>query len=458
MLTSNIVVQEPSLRRPRIEMRYNRVDEISSAAIIDDSLGREMDSRLREIIEKRALTALFQPIVDLGLGGIGGYEGLIRGPSDSPLHSPVQLFRAAELCNRSVEVEHLCRRVTLESFAKLGLPGDLFLNVSPECLIQPQARYGETLNIVHELGIDPQRVVIELTEQQPTYDYDLLRDAVRHYRSMGFRIAIDDLGEGFSSLRLWSELLPEFVKIDMHFIQGCNNDPVKMQFLRSIREIARESGSKVIAEGVETLQELSCVRDIGIPLAQGYYFARPAVVPPLALTVEAAAGFHRHAMAAKSRVSTAAMLMSPIAPVLPSTLIEKVFAIFEREPGLQSLPVVADGVPLGIIGRYALSSHLARPYSREIFGRKLCKLVMNRGPLLIEASTSLQDLGRIISDAAPHHLADGFIIVENGVYQGIGTGQDLMREITRMQIQAPEQANALTGLPGNSLFVERRER
>ena len=168
-------------------------------------------------------------------GKIIGYEGLIRGPSDSPLHSPLSLFKAAGQCGLSLELEQLCRQVTLETFVRLKLAGKLFLNVSPECLLQPHFKGGETLGYMRSLGLSPHHVVIELTENQPTYDYPLLLEAVRHYRAMGLEIAIDDLGEGFSSLRLWSELRPEYVKIDRHFIQNINQDPVKLQFVRSIR-------------------------------------------------------------------------------------------------------------------------------------------------------------------------------------------------------------------------------
>ena len=93
------------------------------------------------------------------------------------------------------------------------------------------------------------RVIIELTESHPVYDYHQLKEAVTHCRRLGFQIAIDDLGEGFSSLRLWSEVRPDFVKIDMHFIQEIQLDPMKRQFVRSIQEIAQQSGCKVIAEG-----------------------------------------------------------------------------------------------------------------------------------------------------------------------------------------------------------------
>lgn len=449
----NIPTVVPPPSRPRIEMHFSRGDEIrvrdvrigQPAAPASDT---ELEFRLDEIVEKRALGALFQPIVDLERGVITGYEGLIRGPSNSPLHSPLQLFRAAERCGRTVEIEHLCRHVTLESFARLGLAGDLFLNVSPECLLRHDARYGETLEVMRRVGIDPHRVVIELTEHQPAYDYELLRDAARHYRSMGFRIAIDDLGEGFSSLRLWSELRPEFVKIDMHFIQGCDADPVKKQFLRSIQEIARNSGSQVIAEGVETACELRCVRDIGIARGQGYFFARPAAQPAAQLGSEAARAF-ASPTAGRGNGPSAAILLRQVTPIAASANIEEAYAVFEREPELQSLPVVEAGKPLGIIGRNTLVDRLARPFRRELFGRKPCHFFMNPRPLLIEQDTPLQDLGRIVAEADAHHLADGFLIVEQGRYRGIGTGQDLMREITRMQIQAAQHANALTGLPGN---------
>jgi diguanylate cyclase (GGDEF)-like protein len=412
----------------------------------------EMDRRLHEILEKRTLSALFQPIVDMKSGEICGYEGLIRGPSNSPLHAPLQLFRAAALCHRTAAVEHLCRRVTLECFARQALTGDLFLNVSPECLLQPAARYGETQEVLDLLAIDPKHVVIELTEQQPAYDYDLLREAVQFYRSMGFRIAIDDLGEGSSSLRLWSELRPEFVKIDMHFIQGCDNDPIKKQFLQSIQEIALKSGSQIIAEGIETVCELNCVRDIGIARGQGYFLARPATLPPRELGGEAAILFARHTLAkshSQRQMPTAARLLRQVMPIPSTAIIEEAYLRFDSEPELQSLPVVDGVTPVGIIGRYALIDRLARPFRRELFGRKPCHTFMNERPLLVEIDTTLQDLGHMVGAADSQQLADGFIIVEKAQYRGTGTGQDLMREITQLQIQAARHANSLTGLPGN---------
>lgn len=415
---------------------------------------------LHEVVEKRLLSALFQPVVNLADGRIHGFEGLIRGPSDSPLHAPVSLFRAAALNRLEVEVEHLCRQVVLERFAELGLPGRLFLNVSPECLIRRDAKNGETLACVARLGLDPEQVIIELTESQPTYDYQVLRQAAEHYRGMGFTIAMDDLGEGFSSLRLWSELRPEYVKIDMHFVQGIHNDPVKLQFVRSIQEIAGKSGCQVIAEGIETQAELVAIRDIGIAFGQGYHIARPNPAPTLTLPAEVTktlSGGARRELAGNCAVC-AAKLLRKVAPVAPDTPSEVVYEIFNTDAQLHALPVVKDGKPVGLINRYKLIDGFARPFRRELYGKKPCARFMDPAPLVVEHDLGIQELSNLIVEGEKHHLSDGFLITEEGRYLGMGTGHDLMREITEMQINAARYANPLTLLPGNVPIDERIER
>ena len=121
----------------------------------------------------------------------------------------------------------MCCQVTLEAFVQQELMEKLFLNVNPECLLDTNFKNGETLDYIRSFGLEPHRVVIELTENQAIYDYSLLLEAVRHYRTMGLEIAINDLGEVFPRLGLWFELRPEYVKIDQDFIQNINQDPLQ---------------------------------------------------------------------------------------------------------------------------------------------------------------------------------------------------------------------------------------
>ncbi|WP_371875029.1 GGDEF domain-containing protein [Duganella vulcania] len=421
-------------------------------------------AHLFDILVRRQLSALFQPIIHMQSGEIIAYEGLIRGPSDSPLHAPMNLFKVARANGLTVEVEHLCRHVVLERFAELGLPGKLFLNVSPECLLQRDARHGETLEYIHQIGINPDRVIIELTENQPTYDYELMRDAVLHYRNMGFQIAIDDLGEGFSSLRLWSELRPEYVKIDMHFIQGINHDPVKLQFVRSIQEIADKSDTLVIAEGIETQAELLVLRDVGVAFGQGYHLGRPHAQPARTAPAEVVKALARHGVAvypqrgAEKHGASISKLLHQVDAVPSSLSNNEVYEIFVRQPKLLIIPVVDDGLPLGLISRFDMIDHFARPYQRELYGKKSCKQFMDSQALIADKDTSLQDLSFRMAQADAHQLFNGFIITDQGRYLGMGTGHDLMREITQMQITAARYANPLTQLPGNVPINEHIDR
>lgn len=421
-------------------------------------------AHLLDILARRRLTALFQPLIRTQTGEIIGYEGLIRGPSDSPLHAPMKLFGAARDHGLALEVEYLCRRVVLERFAELQLPGKLFLNVSPECLLPRRGGEGETLGCIRQLGLQPDRVIIELTENQPTYDYERMREAVLHYRARGFEIAIDDLGEGFSSLRLWSELRPEYVKIDMHFIQGINQDPVKLQFVRSIQEIAEESQTLVIAEGIEQGAELMVLRDLGVAFAQGYHLGRPQADPVRQMPAEVLGALARGGVAVypqrgveKTAVSIV-KLLHHVDAVSTAVTNNEVYQRFEADRALMIIPVVDDGVPLGLISRFVMIDHFARPYERELYGRKSCRQFMDARPLVADKGTSLQDLSYRMAASAAHHLFNGFIITDGGRYLGMGTGHDLMREITQLQIHAARYANPLTGLPGNVPINEHIDR
>lgn len=411
---------------------------------------------LHDILQHRKLTALFQPLLDMNSGEFIGYEGLIRGPANSPLHSPANLFGNALQQGLSLELEMLCRQIVLETFSRLNLPGNLFLNVSPEALTHPSFKNGQTLEFMAQLNLSPERVIIEITENQPTYDFVAMRSALLHYRAMGFKIALDDLGEGFSSLRLWSELRPEFIKIDMHFVQGVDTDPIKQQFLKSIQQIALSCGTIVIAEGVETEAELQMVKNIGIAVGQGYFIARPSPTPPLlassdtnrVLNSASLDAFPKLEFSAPTR-EIAQKLLTYIEPVRPTTENDDILERFCAETALRTIPVVDNGIPVGIINRANFLDIFSRPFQRELHGKKSCSHFMQPAPLLVDKDMPIEELSHFLSHAEEDHFSGGFIITEQGRYLGISSGQSLLRELTKMQIAAARYANPLTLLPGN---------
>lgn len=408
--------------------------------------------KLQDILDNKRLNAVFQPIIDMSTSEIIGHEGLIRGPADSPLHSPLKLFNTARNYGKVAELEYLARREVLQSFFNLGSAGKVFLNISPDVLMSKDSRVGETLKYISEIGLMPQQVVIELTENAATTDYDLLRDATHYYRAMGFEIAIDDLGEGFSGLRMWSELRPNYVKIDQHFIQGINHDPLKLQFVRSIQEIAKKSGARIIAEGIETEQELLTIRDVGIAFGQGYHIARPQhqtmAAAPLHIKQALSSKTERLGATLNHRVTveTLTRLVPSLSPDLPNDMVLKQFELY---PEINAMPVVNNGLPIGVIGRHYITSLFSKRYYRELYGKSPCEMMMDHRPVIVEKSASLHDISELILQSDHHYLSIGFIVTEHGQYVGMGSGHDLLRLFTQMQLSAARYANPLTLLPGN---------
>lgn len=403
---------------------------------------------LDAVLAARDLHVLFQPVICCREIGILGYEALIRGPADSVLHSPIDLFDRARQTNRLVELDLLCRQRAVERFAQLGLTGKLFLNVTPEVVTHSDFPTGETLRYLTAAGVDPRNVVIELTEHYPIRDYDVMRKAVEHYRAMGFSVAIDDLGAGHSSLRLWSELRPDFVKIDRHFVQDVGQESGKREFIRPLLSMAARLNTQVIAEGVETLEEYRCLSSLGVTLMQGYYFARPLPLPPREVT--AALLVDDGITSAQSEFHEAAASLVKSAPsVDPATSAADVAALFQDTPALRSVAVVTDGRPVGIVRRADLMNLFATHYGRALYSKRAIAALAAE-PLIAEADLSLENLSTRITGTDAYAADDDFIVVDSERrYLGIGTLMDLLRRITELRVRSARYSNPLSGLPGN---------
>jgi diguanylate cyclase (GGDEF)-like protein len=409
----------------------------------------EQLSALGTILAQGGLHSLFQPIVSLSERRILGYEALSRGPSNSVLHSPINLFAAARHAGRLSELEMACRTNACRAFSEQKLDAKLFLNVSPESLLEPMHQSGRTLELLQHYGIAPSQVVIELTEQTPTDDFQLLHTALHHYRAMGFSIALDDLGAGYSSLRLWSELRPDYVKIDRHFIDGIHQDALKREFVGSILQIARASRAEVIAEGIELVEELAVLSDMGVDLVQGYLLCRPQETPPRdARNLLPRMGSNTPTLTEEGRDLSDLLTEQPAVP--SDTPTAKVLEAFRLQANLNSLAVLdAHQRPCGIVHRHSLSDALLKPFATELYARKPISRLMSDDFLAVERSQSLQQVSRLITSRARQRIEEDFIITQNGRYLGLGRVIDVLKLITELKIQQARYANPLTLLPGN---------
>ncbi len=424
----------------------------------------DMQSVLLDVIELRKVTTLYQPIVNLHDGRVHGYEALSRGPSNNSLHSPIIMLRAADHFNLAAEVERLCVENAVRDFVKRRLAGKLFVNIRPGRLFDPFFQAGTLVDFLGRYGLGAGRMVLEITESDPVFEYAPLVKAAESLRASGIEIAMDDLGEGFSSLRLWSELKPGYVKIDKHFVSGLNQDPVKLQFVRSLQHIAENSQTLIIAEGIEMASELAVIKDLGIAFGQGYLIGRPAARPSSVPSAEAAQCLARSVISVfpsdgMSRLQFDARRVLIEAPSVDmNTSSERVLEILQEHESLHAVAVVNGDIPLGMISRPVMFDRFTRYYARELFGRKSCTLFMDSSPLVVDIGTLISELSELVVRKGKQAFSDGFIITENGRYRGLGSGYDLMREITEIQVVAARYASPLTLLPGNVPIHEHTDR
>ncbi len=401
---------------------------------------------LADIIEHARIQIIFQPILDPHGRGILGYEALSRGPSTSRLHSPLELFAAALRENCTVALEECCLGRAIQRFRAAGLQGRLFLNISPFTLLASQSLPNRLSNLLAKLGLPASRCVLEITEQSLVDDYAAIRRALDALRDIGCEIAVDDLGAGYSGLKTWSELRPDYVKIDRYFVSDIHTDGVKAEILRSIVEMSRAIGSRVVAEGVETAEECTELLDIGVDYLQGYYFGRPQADPK----VNDAAMSHLAGRGTSVNAVCAEELIIKVAPVEPTTRVQDVVAMFREHLDWDSVAVVREGRPLGIVRRDDLFLFLTKPLHPEVYNRKPITSVMESPPLLIDARLRLDQVGRLVTRRARSKVNEDFIITRDGRYAGIGKIIDVLRQITAQQIQAAKDSNPLTLLPGNA--------
>lgn len=416
---------------------------------------------LARLIEQQSFDIHFQPLVALDQADIFGFEALTRGPADSPLHSPLVLFETAARLGRLVELErHIVRRA-LARFKALALPGHLFLNVTADTLLAAYGRVDKLAAELMALGLPTSRVVIELTETRPIDDIVQLDSTLASLREHGFRVALDDLGEGFASLRRWMQMRPDFVKIDRHFIDGIAQEPLKQQFVRSIIEMAATSGCQVVAEGLEQESDLTVLRRLGITLCQGYLFARPSAAPRAQLRAEWSGRLAADALPrlrqndealpiASGAITTAAQLARRAQTVSPQLNCRAVVEMFRHDDQLLAVPVLdAEQRPIGVLRSLHVLKRSTERYFMDIFAKRSCVELMDPQPLVFDVSAPLRAMSDAVANLDERLLTDGFIVTRDGTYFGQGRSSDLLKAVSDLQVHAARYANPLTLLPGN---------
>jgi EAL domain-containing protein (putative c-di-GMP-specific phosphodiesterase class I) len=232
---------------------------------------------LQEAINRRDFTPVFQPVIDLVTGEMIGMEALSRGPKGSDLESGEVLFSLAERTELLGPLERVCRELTLEAASVYTAAGrKLFMNLSPAAASDPEFLGPRFRDSLASFGLSPELIVLEITERTYVVYETLFREVLSRFREQNFGIAVDDVGTGYSSLASLAEIEPDYLKFDHVFVRDLDRRQVKQNLLEALLSFAHKMHTRVIAEGIETREELEALRALGVEYGQGFLFA-PAV-------------------------------------------------------------------------------------------------------------------------------------------------------------------------------------
>lgn len=213
----------------------------------------------------------YQPIVDVATREIYAHEALVRGPQGEP--APTVLSRVND--ENRYRFDQACRVKAIKTAAALKMQTMLSINFMPNAIYRPELCIRATLAAARTHGFAIDRIIFETVEGERISDAKWLSEVLREYQRIGFLTAIDDFGAGFAGLNLLADFQPDIVKLDMDLVRRIDQSPSRRAIVRGVTRICDELGIRVIAEGVETVDEFKCLHDLGIGLMQGYLFARP---------------------------------------------------------------------------------------------------------------------------------------------------------------------------------------
>ncbi len=236
-------------------------------------------SELQRIILGEHISSVFQPIVDLKNNAVLGYEALSRGPSATEYESPLFLLRVADRTGLTIELDRMFRSVALNNARGLPAGSKVFVNTLPATIYDPELQAARLSRTLERLAIIPSRVVFEFSERYVVTNQALLLDALREHRELGIQLAIDDVGAGYSGLERIASLQPDYLKIDESLVRHVETQGVKRSVLSALVRMAADIGAQVIAEGIESSDEMKCLLDLGVGYGQGFHIARPAPLP-----------------------------------------------------------------------------------------------------------------------------------------------------------------------------------
>ncbi|MEI6100219.1 MAG: bifunctional diguanylate cyclase/phosphodiesterase [Eubacteriales bacterium] len=432
-----------------------------------EMLEMETENKLKElflnVVNNREIKTVFQPIISLRDGQAYGYEALSRGPQNTEMHSPEMLFRYAEKCDALWELDLLCRSKALEAVSEGQYKIRLFLNVYPNVMHDIKFRKGFTKEYLDKFGIDPQNIIFEINEKAAIQNMMEFRKTVSNYKEQNYKIAIDDAGAGYSGLNMISDIHPHFLKLDMNLIRDIDKDHMKQALVRSMVEFSKLSNTFLIAEGIETEQELAKLIEIGVHYGQGFYIQRPCpnILP---VSEEIINSIHNLNMKRNhlfgSRISD--IYISNITTVLrtlnPNIMIYQVQEMMRADLNIPGYCITDNETVLGVITRDQLFGKLSTQYGYSLHYKKPISDIISADFMSVDHTTPIDLVAKTAMQRKADNLYDFITVTKDNKYFGIVTVRDLLEKTIEIEIVNAKHLNPLSELPGNLIIEKQLEK
>ncbi|MCU6794607.1 GGDEF domain-containing protein [Paenibacillus sp. WQ 127069] len=408
-----------------------------------------LKEQFRNILEAKLIHSVYQPIISLKDGTVFGYEALTRGPENSPFHSPMKLFPFAEEEGFLYTLEKLAREMAIKGAFFSRNNEMLFINISAAILQDPHFAPGKTLELLQARGLQPGNIVFEITERSSIEDFTTTKRILDHYRNQGYRIAIDDAGAGYSSLQAIAELQPDFIKIDRSLVHHIHLHKNKEYIVETFVSFADKLNISLIAEGIESQEELQLLTRMGIHYVQGFLLGKPAteiaVIDPkwVELIVQ-----HRKIRETGGGTLTIGDVISPIQIFDSKALISEVANFFKSNVKAQGAVIVSNDEPVGLMMRERLFQKLAGQYGFSLFWNRSIDQMMDPKPLIVDKDTPIETVSQLAT-SRDTNLYDFVIITNQGKMAGASSIRAILECITNTRMENAKVASPLTGLPGN---------
>lgn len=414
---------------------------------------------VHSILEGKYIKSVYQPIVSLTDGQSYGYEALSRVSNNEFDINIEHIFRISDKMNKSWELETLCRTKALENAIYKDSGKKLFLNVNSNIIHDEKFQEGFTKSRLDEYGLDSDNIIFEITERVAVLDNSAFLGSINHYKSQNYGIAIDDVGAGYSGLNIIADVMPNLIKLDMNLIRDIDKDKTKQLLCKAMVDFGKSAGIQLIAEGIETEEELKTLIKLNVDLGQGYFLGVPQesfvdIAPEKAAMITKYREKNYNEKIRSSVYPIIGYLAKPGYTFSPKEKAETVYGTLRLNPTITEFAVVENGQTAGFMTKTTVNEVFEGKDGFSLNAGKDIQKLLTAEFLRVNYEMPVDYVSRLAMQRPFDQLYSPIIVERENKYFGIVTIKDLLDTCTKIDISTVLHSNPLTRLPG-SLLIEK---